>query len=155
MPQGLIKPSNAILYAGKPQYQELEAESTGIKPGRLVMTGTAEWQCKVGTAAGAATILGVADVEPTERRQTTTTTDPDNATAYSAADQVRVLRGDVVVMVVAASGETINVGTRLEAGNAGVVKAWATSPKDVGYALTAKPTNGGDDNEWILMKCTI
>ena len=155
MPQGLVKPSNAILYAGDPLYQELTAEGSGIKPGRLLITGSAETQCKVATEAGVATVIGVADIEATERRQTTTGADPDNATAYTAGDQVRVLRGDVVVMLVAGSGETINRGTRLEASGGGIVIASTTGVNVVGYALTAKPTNGGNDNEWILGKLTI
>jgi len=152
MPQGLIKPNNAILYAGEPEIQELEAEGTLILPGRLVMAGTAEYQCKVGTAAGAATILGVADVESGQRRQEAGTTSPDCATDYDAGDQVRVLRGDIVVLVVAASGSTIAVGTRLEAVDAGCVHQFATAPKDIGYALQAKT---GNDNTYILAKLTI
>ncbi len=154
MPQGVVLPTNAILYAGTPQVQELEAEGTLILPGRLVMTGTAGHQCKVGTVVGAATILGVADRQAEHPLYEKGYTDPDHATDYVAGDPVRVLRGDVVVMVVALAAEVIAVGTRLEAGDAGVVKAHVPATGlDIGYALTAKAA--GAENEWILAKLTI
>lgn len=152
MPQGPVLPTNAILYAGTPLVQELEAEGTLILPGRLVMTGSDAHQCKVGTAAGALTILGVADIQHDHPLYESGQSTPDYATDYVAGDPVRVLRGDIVVMVVAKSGESIAVGDRLEAGDDGLVVEFATAGKMIGYALTAK---SGDDNEWILAKLTI
>lgn len=154
MPQGVVLPTNAILYAGEPLVQELEAEGTLILPGRLVMTGTAGHQCKVGTILGEAKILGVADIQAEHPLHEKGFTDPDHATDYVAGAPVRVLRGDVVVMVVAKSGETIAVGTRLQAGDAGVVIPHVVATgTSIGYALTAPVT--GTENEWILAKLTI
>lgn len=141
-PQGLIQPNNAILYAGTPVIQEMEVlTATEMYPGRLVETDTNEWSIKVGQS-NSVVILGVLDVEPTERR----------ATIYGVGDQARVLRGDIVVMLLAISGATITIGLKVQCAGSGKVDEYATVLADVGYALQAK---SGDDDEWILVKLTI
>ena len=163
MPQTPIKPANAILVGGNPLVQELTAEGSGIKPGRLVITGTATHQCKVATVATKETVIGVADVMPDITRQTVTSgvknTGPDNATEYTAGDQVRVLKGPIRVLLVAGSGETINVGTRLEASGGGIVVTCTgdlsgeTVADQIASAVTTKA--GTADNEWLIADLLI
>lgn len=155
MPQGLIHPLNAILYAGTPEAGvEMEVEvATNMQPGRLVQPGTENYHIIVGTAAGNAKISGVLDVKPDERRQTKGTTEPDDCNLFLVGDQTIPLRGDIVTLAVAKSGETIAVGTHVEAGDEGTVIALSTG-KDLGYAVTARENQAGDENEWILVKWT-
>lgn len=145
MPQGIPAKGgigNSILYAGDPVIREFEVlTATSMYPGRLVQTDTTNYQIKVG-ASDSALILGVLDRESTELY----------TTIYGAGDQARVLSGDIIVWVVAASGATIGVGTRLYSAGSGLVDEDDTSGVSVGYSLHVKT---GDDNEWILMKCTI
>lgn len=142
MPQGLVQPSNAILYAGEPVYAEYEVKTvTDMYPGRLVETDTTEYQIKVGTD-NSLVILGVLDVEPNELR----------STIYGEADQARVIRGDVVVLLQKTSGATITVGLRVQCAGAGRIDQYATALADIGYALQAAD---GDDHENILVKLTI
>lgn len=142
MPQGIVQPTNAILYAGQPVYMEYEVKTnTGLYPGCLVQNDTDEYDIKVG-ADNSVVILGVADVEPNELR----------TTIYGAGDQCRVISGDCIVLLKAASGATIAVGTRVQCAGSGLVDEYATALADVGYSLQAK---SGDDNEWILVKLTL
>jgi len=141
MPQGLVQPTNAILYAGNPKYLEYEVlTNTSMYPGRLVITDTNEWDIKV-AGAGALNVLGVLDVEPNELRET----------QYGVGDQARVITGDCVVLLKKASGSTITVGLDVEAAAAGMVREYQTAQAAVGYALQAAD---GDDDEWILVKWT-
>ena len=143
MPQGLIQPNNSILYAGNPKYMEYEVKTaTSCYPGRLVITDTNEYSVKVATD-GAVTVLGVLDVEPNELRET----------IYGAGDQARVITGDCIVLLKAASGATIAVGTRVEAAADGMVEELADEDAEIGYALQA--ATPGEGGEWILVKLTI
>ena len=142
MPQGLVQPTNSILYAGNPKYLEYEVKTaTSMYPGRLVITDTNEYSIKV-AGDGATTVLGVLDVEPNELRET----------IYDSGDQARVITGDCVVLLLAESGSTIAVGTKVEPSNSGMISESADDTAMVGYALQAKT---GDDNEFILVKLTI
>ena len=142
MGQGLVQPTNSILYAGQPVYLEYEVlTATSMYPGRLVITDTNEWSIKVATD-NATNCLGVLDVEPNELRET----------IYGAGDQARVIRGDCVVMMTAQSGATITVGLPVQCGGSGKIDEYATAQAAIGYALQAK---SGDDDEWILVKLTI
>ena len=139
MPQGVVQPTNAILYAGQPVYMEYEVlTNTTMYPGRLVITDTNEWSIKV-AGAGALNVLGVLDVEPNELRET----------IYGVGDQARVITGDVIVLLKKASGSTITVGLQVEAAAAGMVREYQTAAAAVGYSLQAAD---GDDDEWILVK---
>jgi hypothetical protein len=141
MPQGLVQPNNSILYAGQPVYLEYEVKTaTNMYPGYLVIHDTNEYDIKVADD-NSALVIGVLDVEPNELRET----------IYGAGDQARVITGDCVVLLKAASGATIAVGTKVQSAGNGLVDEYATADCDVGYALQAKT---GDDNEWILVKWT-
>ena len=156
MPQGLIQPNNAILYAGEPVYGEYEVETvTTVAPGRLLITGTAEYQAKVATAASLG-VIGVADVMA-DKKLTLMQTEIATGvplTTYAVKDQLRVIRGDVVVKLLLKSGETVTVGERVEAAANGMCQAYTTALADVGYSLQ-NSTAPATVCEWILVKLTI
>lgn len=157
MPQGKIQPSNAILESGTPIIQEYEAETvTHLAPGRLVITETNDWNITVATAASLG-VLGVADVPSDEKltsMQANETVSGAPTTTFTAGDQVRVLRGDIVVKLLLVSGETITVGERIEAAANGMCQAYTTALADIGYSLE---DSGGATTtcNWILVKLTI
>lgn len=142
MPQGLVQPSNAVLYAGDPLVIEMEVKTaTRMYPGRLVITDSNEWDIKVCTS-GATTALGVLDVEPTELK----------TTVYDAADQARVLHGDIVVLLRKDSGGAVAIGDRLIPADSGMVQKGTTAGAVVGYALQAVAAQTKAD---LLVKLTI
>ena len=155
MPQGLIQPANAILYAGQPVIQEMEVETVSeFCPGKLVIVDTEDYQCQVATV-GAATVLGVADV-PSDKKLTDYITESAAGTVtttFTVKDQIRVLRGDIVVKLMALSGETIAVGTKLVAAANGLVKAGATAGQCIGYSLESPTLT--TSCKWVLVKLTI
>jgi hypothetical protein len=161
MPQGLSHEmlARGILYAGEPEIQEMEVLTPGaLCPGRLVIAETTEYQCTV-AGVDSKLVLGVADV-PSDKRVDyyySPTAGGANTFNFTAADQIRVLRGDVVVRVVGLSGQTIVVGTRLVPAANGMVKAAAGTEADeiVGYSLEIKTAELAACCDWLLMKMTI
>lgn len=155
MPQGLIQPANAILYAGEPLYQEFEVlTTTHMAPGRLVITDTNDYSIKV-AGAGAATCLGVLDIMADEKL-TLMQTEVQEGTplaVYAAGTQVRVIRGDVVVKCMGDSGATIAVGTKLITAANGMVTNGTTAGQVIGYSLQAITFSGVC--KWVLVKLTI
>lgn len=159
MPQGAIIPNNAILAAGQPIILEMEVlTTTQFCPGKLVIYDTTDYQCK---AAGAAApdVLGVADV-PSDKKLTDYYTESAGGAvtvAFTAADQIRVLRGPIRVKVILKSGETVTPGESLVAAANGMVAACtgdSGAPEDiVGKAVTSVSASGTCD--WILMDMTI
>jgi hypothetical protein len=127
MPQGIIKPTNKILIAGEPIYQEMEVKTVaGMAAGRLVIndTGGDDYHVKVAPAASKL-VIGVLDIMADEKL---TDMQEDSAggapsQVYSGGTQVRIIRGRVRVKLYALSGETIAVGTRLESAANGMVAA--------------------------------
>jgi predicted RecA/RadA family phage recombinase len=160
MPQGLDSDMilNKILYAGQPNYQEMEVETAEtIAPGRLLIKGTAQYQCAV---AGATTMecIGVADVMA-DRKLTLMQTETAAGTpldTYDAGDQIRVIRGDVIVKLLLLSGQTITVGERVEAAANGMCQTETGdgSGAAVGYAVE-NSTAPATCCEWILVKLII
>ena len=142
MPQGLVKPANGILYAGQPLIQEYEVKTaTSMYPGRLVITDTNEWNIKVATS-GAATVLGVLDVEPGQLR----------TTLYDDGDQARVLSGDIVVLLTKDADLAITIGQKVIPANSGMVQVTgAADVNAVGYALQAAVAASAT----LLVKLTI
>ena len=139
MPQGSIIPDNSILVAGQPIILEKEARTiTNLAPGRLVIFDTTDYQC---TYAGAAApdVIGVADCPSDKRVSDYTFTAKTGVltTTFTAGDQIRVLSGPVDVKLMAVSGATIAVGTRLVSAAAGMVSNGATAGQCVGYSLDA------------------
>lgn len=160
MPQGLTQPNNSILVAGQPRIQEMEVlTTTEFCPGKLVIYDTTDYQCK---AAGAAApdVLGIADV-PSDKKLTDYYSESAGGAvtvAFTAADQIRVLKGPIRVKVILISGETVTVGERLVAAANGMVAACtgdSGAPEDiVGYSVE---DSGGATTtcNWILMDCVI
>lgn len=146
MPQGIPAKGaigNAILYAGDPIVKEMEITTAAdCYPGRLVQTDTALDYGVITGASDSVTILGVLDVDPTKLR----------TTIYTQYDQAKVLSGDIIVWLVAASGATITRGLRVQCAGSGKVDQYATAQAAVGYSLHAK---SGDGDEWILVKLVI
>jgi len=142
MPQGLVKPANGILYAGQPVVTEYEVKTaTSMYPGRLVITDTNEWNIKVATS-GAATVLGVLDVEPGQLR----------TTLYDDGDQARVLSGDIVVLLTKDADLAITIGQKVIPANSGMVQVTgAADVNAVGYALQAAVAASAT----LLVKLTI
>lgn len=157
MPQGKVSPTNAILESGTPLTQEMEAGTiTHLAPGRLVVQETNDYTC---TTAGAADldVLGVADVPSDEKltlMQADATVSGAPTKTFTTGDQVRVLRGDIVVKLLLLSGEDVDVGERIEAAANGMCQAYSTALADIGYALE---DSGGATStcDWILVKLTI
>jgi len=158
MPQGVITPLNSILYAGDPDtMQEYEVKTyANLAPGRLVITDTYEYAIQVAGAA-ATDIIGVADIMSDEKLTLMQTETADGAplVTYAAGDQVRVLRGDIVVKLLAKSGETIAVGTRLIAAAAGMVAANAVEGQTVGYSLQNATAHIAAKCGWVLVKLQL
>jgi hypothetical protein len=157
VPQGLENEmiANGILYAGQPEIQELEALTvTSFAPGRCVITDTNQWSCQTGTAASII-VLGVADV-PSDKKLTEMQTETAAGTplvTFTAGDQIRVLRGDIVVKVLLKSGQTITVGEKLESAALGMVQTASVDQAVIGFAL--EDITSGNYCKWILMKMTI
>jgi len=158
MPQGLDQEMilRGILYAGQPEIQEMEVLTPGaLCPGRLVIAETTEYQCTV-APTNSILVLGVADVPSDKRVDYYYTPSAGGANSYNftAGDQIRVLRGDIVVRLVAVSGQSIVVGTRLEAAANGMVKPAVATEADqiIGYSLEIQTA---DKCDWLLVKLTI
>ena len=158
MPQGntAAMTANAILVAGEPIIVEKEAltVATGLAPGRLCITDTNDWSITFGTTSSTA-VIGVADV-PSDKKLTDyafTAKTGSLTTTFTAADQIRVLRGPIRVKVVLLSGETVVVGADLVPAVLGMVKAGVTAGEVVGKAATSSSASATCD--WILMDVTI
>ena len=157
MPQGPIQPANAILYAGTPVTAEMEAETvTTFGPGRLVIADSTAYQAQV-AGATSALVLGVADVPSDEKLTEYYVPSAGGALTktFTAGDQIRVLKGDIIVKLVAKSGETIAVGTRLISAAAGMVAAGATAGQCIGYSIEDVTTAIAASCGWVLVKLTI
>lgn len=148
MPQRPVQAVNAILVSGNPIYEEYEVKTAAnMYPGKLVITDTTAHQIKVATDNSVA-VLGVLDVMPDQKL----TDMYDDSTTYAAGDQVRVIRGDCVVMLRADHAATITVGLKVQAADTGNVDEYATANADVGIAeedFSAQATDG-----WVMVKLT-
>ena len=157
MPQGLENEmiKNAILYAGTPVYQELEVETQDtIAPGRFLIKGTAQHQCEIATA-GTIESIGVADIA-SDWKLTDMQTETCAGTPldyYDSGDQIRVLRGDIVVKVLLKCGETITVGEHLEVAANGMVVTTVDATKEVAQSL--ENITSGNYCKWLLVRMLI
>lgn len=143
MPQRPVHPSNAILVNGNPIIEEYEVQTaTDMYPGRLVIPGTGTHQVVVATD-NATNVIGVLDVEATERR----------STQYGASDQARVLRGDAVVLLLALHSATITKGMKVQCAGSGKIDQYATVNAAVGVAEESFGPAAADT--WIMVKLTL
>jgi hypothetical protein len=147
MPQRPVQAVNAILVSGNPIYEEYELEGTMTYayPGKLVVPGTATYQCQIADA-NSPDVIGVLDVMP-DKNLTTMYTD---SAPYTVKDQVRVIRGDCVVMLRADHAGSITVGTKVEAGAEGNVITSVTALADIGIAEESFAAAAADG--WIIVK---
>lgn len=125
-----VKPSNKILVAGQPLVEELVTEGATVKPGMLVIKGTADHQVQP-AGDGAKNPLGVADYDPRYK-----ITD-----AYADKSPVRVLKGPIVVVVTVASGNNVTKGQALVCAPNGEVKLAA----DIAVSVPAGGTTVTSD----------
>ena len=149
MPQRVIKPLNAILVSGNPIYEEYELEGTVTYayPGKLVVPGTYTYQCQIADA-NSPDVIGVLDVMPDKKLTTMYST----STPYALGDQVRVIRGDCVVMLRGDHSASITVGTKVEAGDEGNVITSVTALADIGIAEEGHTGGAGESDGWIVVK---
>lgn len=106
-----VKPSNKVLVAGDPIVDECVTEGTLIKPKLLVIKGAGDHQ--IGLAgADARNVLGVADYDPRYNIED----------AFPDKHPVRVLKGNIVVVLTLAESQTVNKGDRLKAAANGQVQ---------------------------------
>lgn len=124
MTQWPVPTTHSIVVAGMPLYMEFEAGSAGddILPGDLVefVTNT---DCTVKAGQADSTeVIGVADISP--QSATTPPRGGDRLTAYAAADQVKVVRGPICVMLRIELGSTIGCGDYVQPAASGQVKEY-------------------------------
>lgn len=131
MPQGLVPSSNAILVAGIPLVEELEAETvTTSKPGKYVIRGTTDERFNV-SGDLSNVVIGIADVIAGRLR----------SDAFEAGDQVRILSGPIVVMAIGLANQSFTKGQALIVDAQGRVKAAAAITATIGAdALTSNNT---------------
>jgi len=154
MPARPVQAVNAILVSGNPIYEEYELEGTMTYayPGKLVVKGTAAYQCQI-AGDDSTEVIGVLDVMP-DKNLTTMYTD---SAPYTVKDQVRVIRGDCVVMLRADHAATITVGLKVQAAPEGNVDEYATANADVGIAeeaFTGPGEPGATADHWLIVKLT-
>jgi hypothetical protein len=146
MPQHPVQATNAILVSGEPIIEEYEVEDcTNMYPGMFVITGTAAHQVKVATDSSDK-VIGILDVMADENRADMYT----DSRTYVNNQQVRVLRGDCVVMARVDHAAVITVGMKVEVSDAtGSVAPYATANCDVGIAEEAHAAAALDG--WLIV----
>jgi hypothetical protein len=153
MPQHPVRPTNAILVSGQPIIEEYEVETnTNMYPGKFVIKGTSAEQVLVATDNSVA-VIGILDVMPDKNLAKMYT----DATPYAAGDQVRVIRGDCVVMARVDHSAVITVGLKVQVGDDGNVDQYATPLADVGIseeAFTGTGSPGAQADNWIMVHLT-
>jgi hypothetical protein len=117
MPQNYVMPANAILVNGVPLRHEWEAApGSAILPGDLVEFNTnycTHGEAKIKEAAALSElVLGVADVEPWHPK----------TVAYDAGDNVKVISGNIVVVLRLAAGNDVVCGDLLKPAASGEVQ---------------------------------
>jgi hypothetical protein len=158
VPQGntAAMTANAILVAGQPIIVEKEAltVATGLAPGRVCKKDTNDWSITFATT-DSADAIGICDV-PSDKKLTDyawTAKTGSLTTTFTAADQIRVLKGPIRVKVVLLSAETVIVGDNLGCAVLGMVKKSSTAGTVIGKAATSSA--GSITCDWILMDVTI
>ncbi len=122
-----VPTTHSIVVAGLPLYMEFEqGTETGtaaILPGDLVEFTSPGADCTVKAGqADSETIIGVADISP--QSATTPPRGGDRTTAYAAGDQVKIVRGPLLVMLRIATSQDIACGEFVQPAASGEVKAY-------------------------------
>ena len=123
MTQYPVPTTHSIVVGGLPLYLEFEA-AENILPGDLVQfndPGAGDCTIKPGIV-DSLSIVGVAAISP--QSATTPPRGGQRATAYAAADQVKVVRGPLTIMLRVATSEEIQCGEMVQPAASGEVKAF-------------------------------
>ena len=149
MPQHPVQATNAILVSGQPIIEEYEVQTaTNMYPGMFVITGTAANQVIVATDSSAS-VIGILDIMPDENLADMYT----DSRTYVANQQVRVIRGDCVVMARVDHAAVITVGLKVEVSDGtGSVAPYATPNCEVGIAEEAHAAQAADG--WLIVHLT-
>lgn len=141
---GFVKPTNKVIVMGKPEHLDRTAEEAGIAPGMVIMSGTTQDLCKIGTFAKGA--LGFAGYEQSyvggnDPNSIYTRNRPEGITAtYANAAKIPVLFGaNFVILSKMAAGSAANKGDLLACLSGGLLVAGKMT-KD-GFAVRVPFTN--------------
>lgn len=143
-----VKPTNKVLVGGNPIVEELETEGTAVKPRLLVVKGTGDHQVSP-AGAGATNALGVVDRDK----------EYGIDDAFPDGHPVRVLKGNIIVVLILAASQTITKGQKLMAAANGEVQAFSAaaagdSAKIIGYAEETISTGVGETKP-IMVRLVI
>lgn len=116
--------TNSIVVAGLPLYMEFEhGDGTAILPGDLVEFNSPPTDCTVKAGQdNSESIIGVADISP--ESATTPPRGGSRTVAYAEGDQVKIVRGPLLVMLRIATGQDIQCGEFVQPAASGEVKAY-------------------------------
>ena len=158
MPYNYVVPANAILVHGVPLNEEfIAAPGSAILPGDIVEFNTqycADGEGKiVESPANSEHTLGVAEQSH----------EADRDTVYTAGDPVRVINGDIIVILRLAAGNAITCGDNLKTAASGEVQeldceAGTDDPDENACLLVARArVSLGSSTlvQWILAKLFI
>lgn len=106
-----VRPTNKVLVAGSPLVEEQVAEGATVKPRLFLRKGTGDHQVQP-AGDGEKNPLGIADYDPRK---------PIDE-AFADGDPVRVLKGSIVVVAIAKTGNNIAKGQPLVCAADGLVK---------------------------------
>ena len=156
-----------ILVAGLPLFMEFEADQT-IYPGMVVSLLEGETEGHVMTCDEGANAVGVADIAMAtqdgngSRRKAACDANVSQAedNPYVAGDQVKVISGPIIVMLILDASENVIVGEKLQcATTSGMVEEYACLTTSDPCALVAEAlesvTTGVGECAYIMAKLLI
>ena len=106
-----VRPTNKILVGGTPLVEELVTEGTTVKPGRFVIKGTGDHQVQL-AGLSAENVIGVVDYDA--KRPITD--------AYPNNYPVKVLKGNIIVVLTLKAGNTVAKGAKIQSEASGLCK---------------------------------
>ena len=140
-----VKPLHKILVGGDPIVEELVTEGTDVKPGLLAIPGTGDHQVKP-AGLSAENVIGVVDYDA---KRPLTEAYPNN---YS----VRILKGNIVVVLTLKSGNNVTKGTRLQSEANGMCKPLPNTEnyqRLIGYA--EESVDASTEDKPIMVRLVI
>ena len=158
MPYNYVAPANGILVHGVPLNEEfIAAPGSAILPGDLVEFDTgycADGEAKIKeAAANSEHVLGVAEQSH----------EGDRDDVYTVADPVRVINGDIIVLLRLAANNAITCGDNLKSAASGEVQeldceAGTGDPDENACLLVARARESKASAtvvQWIIAKLMI
>jgi len=150
MGQWPVASSQSILVAGVPLEMEFEAAGD-IYPGDLVEFDTSDCPRIKAATADSNGVIGVADIS----MGSYTGRGAKRTVNYEAGDQVKVISGDILVMLRLAASNAITCGDHLQPAESGEVKPFVCGTDNdcqlVAQALESKAEDT-TQMQWILAK---